>query len=99
MTEAMLFPELSLKPGDTISGKGKRLFFRDIFKGQLFVQDHSGVFIVCRIEAMSPQITYNDGTRERGYTRPEYIDYEGEGFESCLFWRIPENWERVNAFF
>ena len=27
------------------------------------------------------------------YTRPEYIDYEGKGFESCLFFAIPESFK------
>ena len=29
------------------------------------------------------------------YTRPEYIDYEGKGFESCLFFAIPESFKKL----
>ncbi len=45
-----LFPELKLKAGDTINGKGERLFSKDIFQGMSFVQDHSGIFVVCIIK-------------------------------------------------
>lgn len=45
-----LFPELELKAGDTINGKGERLFSKDIFQGMSFVQDHSGIFVVCIIK-------------------------------------------------
>ena len=36
-------------------------------------------------------VTNGDGSREMNYTRPEFIDYEGQGFESCLFFAIPES--------
>ena len=32
---------------------------------------------------------------EMNYTRPEYIDYEGKGFESCLFFEIPESFKKL----
>ena len=36
------------------------------------------------------------GSCEMSYTRPEYIDYEGKGFESCLFFAIPENFKKLD---
>ena len=72
--QGFLFAEMQLQPGDVIDCKGKRLFFRDIYLGMQFVQDHS---------------------REMNYTRPEYIDYEGKGFESCLFFEIPESFKKL----
>ena len=91
----VLFPEALLKAGDTIDGKGERLYSRDIFKGMLFVQDHSGLFQVCQIKEIEPQIVFSDGSRELGYTKPEYIDDESGDFESCLFWRVPQNFKKT----
>ena len=93
--QGFLFAEMQLQPGDVIDCKGKRLFFRDIYIGMQFVQDHSGVMIVCQIERIGQQIVYSDGSREMNYTRPEYIDYEGKGFESCLFFEIPESFKKL----
>ena len=94
MEQGFLFAEMQLHAGDVIDCKGKRLFFRDIYKDMQFVQDHSGLIIVCQIKRIGEQIVYSDGGCEMNYTRPEYIDYEGNGFESCLFfakWQIREN--------
>ena len=41
--QGFLFAEMQLQPGDVIDCKGKRLFFRDIYNGMQFVQDHSGI--------------------------------------------------------
>ena len=43
--QGFLFAEMQLQPGDVIDCKGKRLFFRDIYNGMQFVQDHSGIII------------------------------------------------------
>ena len=51
--------------------------------------------IVCQIKRIGEQIVYSDGSREMNYTRPEYIDYEGKGFESCLFFAIPESFKKL----
>ena len=59
------------------------------------MQDHSGVMIVCQIKRIGDQIVYSDGSFEMNYTRPEYIDYEGEGFKSCLFFAIPESFKKL----
>ena len=91
-----LFPEFALKAADTINGKGERIFSRDIFEGMSFVQDHSGVFIVCVIKKVGSQIVYSMGGYDLNYTRPEYIDYNGKGFESCLFYRIPDGFQKTN---
>ena len=32
---------------------------------------------------------------EQGFLFPEYIDYEGKGFESCLFFAIPESFKKL----
>lgn len=90
MEQGLLFEEMALKAGDIINQKGRRLYYKDIYKGLLFVEDHSGTIVVCQIKDIKEQITYSDGTRELNYTSPEYIDYDGEGFESCIFYAIPE---------
>ena len=51
--------------------------------------------IVCQIKRIGEQIVYSDGSREMNYTRPEYIDYDGKGFESCLFFAIPESFKKL----
>ena len=33
--------------------------------------------------------------KENAYTRPEYIDYEVKGFESCLFFAISESFKKL----
>ena len=38
--QGFLFAEMQLQTGDVIDCKGKRLFFRDIYNGMQFVQDH-----------------------------------------------------------
>ena len=38
---------------------------------------------------------YSDGSREMNYIRPEYIDYDRKGFESCLFFAIPESFKKL----
>nr|DAT58888.1 MAG TPA: hypothetical protein [Caudoviricetes sp.] len=91
-----LFPELELKAGDTINGKGERLFSKDIFQGMSFVQDHSGIFVVCIIKKIGPQIIYSMGGYDLNYTTAENIDYNGKGFESCLFYRIPDGFRKTN---
>lgn len=91
MEQLLLFEELSLRAGDIINGKGKRLYSKDIYKGLHFVQDHSGTFVICKVKDIGNQITYSDGGYDLNYTRPEYIDREGKGFESTLFYAIPEN--------
>lgn len=91
-----LFPELELKAGDTINGKGERLFSKDIFQGMPFVQDHSGIFVVCIIKKIGSQIIYSMGGYDLCYTTAEYIDYNGKGFESCLFYRIPDGFQKTN---
>ena len=48
--QGFLFAEMQLHVGDVIDCKGKRLFFRDIYNGMQFVQDHSGIMIVCQIK-------------------------------------------------
>ena len=93
--QGFLFAEMQLQTGDIIDRKGKRLFFRDLYKGMQFVQDHSGFMIVCQIERIGEQIVYRDGSLKMNYTRPEYIDYEGKGFESCLFFEIPESFKKL----
>ena len=93
--QGFLFAEMQLQPGDVIDCKGKRLFFRDIYNGMQFVQDHSGIMIVCQIKRIGEQIVYSDGSSEMNYTRPEYIGYEGKGFESCLFFAIPESFKKL----
>jgi hypothetical protein len=92
-----LFEEMQLQPGDFINNKGRRLFFRDIYKDMLFVQDHGTLLQVCKVIKVGEQILYSDGSRELCYTRPEYIDYQGKGFESCLFYAIPENFKKKQA--
>ncbi len=91
MEQGLLFEELSLRAGDIINGKGRRLYSKDIYKGLHFIQDHSGTYVVCKIKDIKEQITYSDGGYDLSYTRPEYIDYEGIGFESTLFYAIPDN--------
>ena len=93
--QGFLFAEMQLQPGDVIDCKGKRLFFRDIYNGMQFVQDHSGIMLVCQIKRIGEQIVYRYGSSNMNYTRPEYIDYEGEGFESCLFFAIPESFTKL----
>ena len=93
--QGFLFAEMQVEPGVVIDCKDKRLFFRDIYNGMQFVQDHSGIMIVCQIKRIGEQIVYSYGSREMNYTRPEYIDYEGEGFESCLFFAIPESFKKL----
>ena len=94
MEQLLLFEELSLKAGDIINNKGRRLYSKDIFKGLHFVQDHNGTMVVCKVKELTPQIIYSDGGYDLNYTRPEYIDYEGEGFKSCLFYAIPDSFEK-----
>jgi len=92
----LLFPEMALHAGDVIDSKGARIYSKDVYKGLLFVQDHSGLYIVCRVKSKGEQIVYCSGGYEESYTRPEYIDYEGQGFESCLFYAIPEQFTKLN---
>ncbi len=75
-----MFPELELKAGDTINGKGERLFSKDIFL----------------IKKIGSQIIYSMGGYDLCYTTAEYIDYNGKGFESCLFYRIPDGFQKTN---
>lgn len=92
-----LFPELELKPGDCINGRGKRLFYKDIYAGLIFVQQHSNIFLICKVKKIGEQIVYSDGGYEENYTRKEYIDYDGKGFESCLFYEVPEDFKKIGV--
>ena len=87
---------MELRAGDVIDGKGARIYAQDIYNGLLFVQDHSGLYVVCRVISKGSQIVYSDGGYDKLYTRPEYIDYEGQGFESCLFYAIPDNFKKLD---
>jgi hypothetical protein len=92
--QGLLFAEMELRAGDIIDGKGARIYSQDVYNGLLFVQDHSGLYVVCRVKSKGSQIVYSSGGYEECYTRPEYIDYEGQGFESCLFYAIPEHFTK-----
>ena len=61
------------------------------------VIDYSGIMIVCQIKRKGEQIVYSDGSTEMNYTRPEYIDYDGKGFKSCLFFAIPESFKKCSS--
>ena len=92
-----LFPEMELKPGDCINGKGRRLYSKDIYKGLVFIQQHSDVFLVCRCEEIGNQIIYSSGGYDKSYTRKEYIDYEGKGFKSTLWYKVPEVFKKIGV--
>ena len=94
--QGLLFTEMTLHAGDVIDGKGARIYSKNVYNGLLFVQDHNGLYIVCRVKSKGEQIVYYSGGYEENYTRPEYIDYEGSGFESCLFYAIPEHFTKLD---
>ena len=94
--QGFLFAEMELRAGDVIDGKGARIYSQDVYNGLLFVQDHNGLYVVCRVKSKGSQIVYYGVGREEYYTRPEYIDYEGKGFKSCLFYAIPEHFTKLD---
>ena len=93
----LLFPEMELKAGDCINGKGKRLYSKDIYEGLIFVQQHSNIFLICRCEKICGQVIYSSGGYDKNYTRKEYIDYEGRGFESTLWYEVPESFKKIGV--
>ena len=68
----LLFPEMELKAGDCINGKGKRLYSKDIYEGLIFVQQHSNIFLICRCEKIGGQVIYSSGGYDKNYTRKQF---------------------------